>query len=67
MGEHQQQAAKKHQRMEFDELAAAPLEASGAGQQRRGRPQAGTWQALGIRTVREFAEHRLVRRAQARS
>ncbi len=61
MGEHQQQVAKQHQRMDVDELAAAPLEALGL----TSSDAAALKQALGIQTVREFAEHRLDRRAQA--
>jgi hypothetical protein len=47
--------------MDFDELADAPLEALGLAS----GDAAALKQALGIRTVRELAEHRLVRRAQA--
>jgi hypothetical protein len=61
MGEHQQQVARKYQRMDFDELADAPLEALGL----TGSDAAALKQTLGIQTVRELAEHRLVRRAQA--
>jgi hypothetical protein len=61
MGEHQQQVANKYQGMDFDELADAPLEAVGLASS----DAAALKQALGIRTVRELAEHRLVRRAQA--
>jgi hypothetical protein len=56
-----EQVPKRYQRMDFDELAEAPLEALGlasAEAKALGR-------ALGIRTVRELAEHRLIRRAQA--
>jgi hypothetical protein len=52
---------KQDQRMGFDQLADAPLEALGLAS----RDAAALKQALGIRTVRELAEHRLVRRAQA--
>jgi len=61
MGEHQQPVANKYQRMDFDELAAAPLEALGLASS----DAAALKQAPGIRTVRELAEHRLIRRAQA--
>jgi hypothetical protein len=37
MGEHQQQVAKKYQRMGFDELADAPLEALGLASRSRAR------------------------------
>jgi hypothetical protein len=45
----------------FDELAEAPLEASGLAS----GDAAALTQALGIRTIRELADHRLIRRAQA--
>jgi hypothetical protein len=61
MGEHEEQLAKQHQRMDFDELADAPLEALGLASS----DVAALKQALGIQTVRELADHRLVRRAQA--
>jgi hypothetical protein len=61
MGEHQEQVANKYQRMDFDELADAPLEALGL----TSSDAAALKQALGIRTVCELADHRLVRRAQA--
>jgi hypothetical protein len=61
MGDHEQQVHKKYARMDFDELADAPLEALGLSN----KDADGLKQALGIRTVRELAEHRLVRRAQA--
>ena len=44
MGEHQQQVAKRYQRMDFDELADAPLEALGLGSS----DAAALKQALGI-------------------
>jgi hypothetical protein len=47
--------------MDLDELAAAPLEALGLAS----GEAAALGQALGIRTVHELAEHRLVPRAQA--
>jgi hypothetical protein len=59
MGDHEQQVAKKYARMDFDELADAPLEALGLSN----NDVDALKQALGIRTVRELAEHRLVRRA----
>jgi hypothetical protein len=55
------QVAKRDERMDFNELADAPLEALGLAS----GEAAALRQALGIRTVRELAEHRLVRRAQA--
>jgi hypothetical protein len=61
MSDPEQQVAKKYARMDFDELADAPLEALGLSNQ----DADGLKQALGIGTVRELAEHRLVRRAQA--
>jgi hypothetical protein len=61
MGDHEQQVAKKYARMDFHELADAPLEALGLSN----KDADALKQALGIRTVRELAEHRLVRRAQA--
>jgi hypothetical protein len=61
MGEHQEQVAKQYQRMDFDALADAPLEALGLASS----DAAALRQALGIRTVRDLAEHRLVRHAQA--
>jgi hypothetical protein len=47
--------------MGFDELADAPLEALGLAS----GDAAALKQALGIRTIRELADHRLIRRAQA--
>ncbi len=57
----QDQWPKQDQRMDFDELADAPLEALGLAS----GDAAALRQALGIRTIRELADHRLVRRAQA--
>jgi predicted metalloprotease with PDZ domain len=60
MGE-PEQVPKRYQRTDFDELADAPLEALGLASS----DAAALGQALGVRTVRELAEHRLIRRAQA--
>jgi hypothetical protein len=56
-----EQVPKRYQRMDFDQLADAPLQALGLSSS----DAAALEQALGIRTVRELADHRLVRRAQA--
>jgi hypothetical protein len=56
-----EQVPKRYQQMDFDELADAPLEALGLAS----RDAAALKQALGIRTIRELADHRLIRRAQA--
>jgi hypothetical protein len=61
MGDPEQPVPKQDQRMGFDELADAPLEALGLAS----GDAAALKQALGIQTVRELADHRLVRRAQA--
>jgi hypothetical protein len=47
MGDHEQQVAKKYARMDFDELADAPLEALGLSN----NDVDALKQALGIRTV----------------
>jgi hypothetical protein len=57
----QEQVPKRYERMDFDELADAPLEALGLAS----GEAAALRQALGVRTIRELADHRLVRRAQA--
>jgi hypothetical protein len=56
-----EQVPKRSQQLGFDELAEAPLEASGLAS----GDAAALTQALGIRTIRELADHRLIRRAQA--
>jgi hypothetical protein len=56
-----EQVPKRYQQLDFDELADAPLEALGLAS----GEAAALGQALGVRTVRELAEHRLIRRAQA--
>jgi hypothetical protein len=61
VGDPEQQVAIKYARMDFDELADAPVEALGLSTS----DAAALKQALGVETVRELAEHRLVRRAQA--
>jgi hypothetical protein len=61
MGDPEQPVAKQDRRMDFDELADAPLEALGMASS----DAAALKQALNVETVRELAEHRLIRRAQA--
>ncbi len=61
MGDPEQQVPKKYARMDFDELADAPVEALGLSTS----DAAALKQALGVETVRELAENRFVRRAQA--
>lgn len=61
MSDPEQPVAKQDQQVDFEQLADAPLEALGLASSKA----AALKQALGIGTVRELAEHRLVRRAQA--
>ncbi len=61
MSDPEQRVAEKYARMDFDELADAPLEALGLASS----DAVALKQALGIGTVRELAENRFVRRAQA--
>jgi hypothetical protein len=56
-----EQVPKRYQQLGFDELADAPLEALGLAS----GDAAALKQALGIQTIRELADHRLIRRAQA--
>jgi len=61
MGDPEQQVAIKYERMDFNELADAPVEALGLSTS----DAAALKQTLGLETVRELAENRFVRRAQA--
>lgn len=58
MGE-PEQLPKRYQQLDFDALADAPLGGVGLASS----DAAAFGQALGIRTLRELAEHRLARRA----
>jgi pantoate kinase len=61
MSDPEQPVPKQDQPTDFDQLADAPLEALGLASS----AAAALKQALGIQTVRELADHRLIRRAQA--
>jgi hypothetical protein len=61
MGDPNQHPDSKDAGMGFDELADAPVEALGLSK----GDAAALKQALGVETVRELADNRFVRRAQA--